>query len=109
MYTGLAKVASNNQNIANEIENSNSRHDYFTIAIRDYRLEWQALGLRYYLEGQTWNPSGLVLTGCCDMYNRNADEFVLCKDYYLFTAWEERSNQRGYAGVKNEPEITRST
>jgi hypothetical protein len=53
MYIGLAKVASNNQNIANEIENSNGRHDYFTIAIRDYGLEWQALGLRYYLEGQT--------------------------------------------------------
>ena len=49
------------------------------------------------------------MAGCCDMYNRNADEFVLCKDYYLFIAREGRSNQRGYAGVKNEPEITRST
>jgi len=27
----------------------------------------------------------------------------------LFIAREGRSNQRGYAGVKNEPEITRST
>jgi hypothetical protein len=59
--------------------------------------------------GADMNPSGLVLAGCCDMYNRNADEFVLCKDSYLFTAREGRSNQRGYAGVKNEPEITRST
>gem|GEM_PF-2809870 len=53
MCIGLAKVASNNQNIANEIENSYSRHDCITIAIRDYRPEWQALGPRYYLEGQT--------------------------------------------------------
>jgi hypothetical protein len=59
--------------------------------------------------GANRNPSGLVLADCCDMYNRNADEFVLCKNYYLFTLREGRSNQGEYAGVKNEPEITRST